>query len=144
MWAFLQSEGDSDVNYDRQLVLAFFCEYYNRQARAQVLICQARSTTQCAVCTVAFPCIQNPPVVATKKKNNVHQNCYLGYSLYWYMGINKTYTQASAGTGAHIPGLFHCWKECQDVLRIPQLCRSLFAYCPRKKNPKDCTETKTR
>ena len=38
MWAFLQSVGDSDVNYDRQLVLAFFCEYYNRQARAQVLI----------------------------------------------------------------------------------------------------------
>ena len=33
MWAFLQSEGDSDVNYDRQLVLAFFCEYYTHRGR---------------------------------------------------------------------------------------------------------------
>ena len=40
----LQSVGDSDVNYDRQLVLAFFGEYYNRQSRAQVLICRSPST----------------------------------------------------------------------------------------------------
>ena len=38
--------GDSDVNYDRQLVLAFFGEYYNRQSRAQVLICRSPSTAR--------------------------------------------------------------------------------------------------
>ena len=29
----LQSVGDSDVNYDRQLVLAFFCEYKTQRGR---------------------------------------------------------------------------------------------------------------